>query len=259
MRNLQWLLLSLPVLLPKNKGEHAVKKIKQRARFGNRPDCYSLKKSRGDRCHRDPPRQHLIRVPCAPIPIFNYALIQSSFYLADTYKYMADNSSLLRQLANRAREWHTNTGISQSMMAHAIGMEDGNYSAFLAGKKGLGAESTCLLLEFIAMPRREAIAKFSAPVRTSKVVSFQSKGTKMYFDNDGYVPGLSGTDPNGTDDITSVVGAASENGYTPSTTDVLRQCRALHRKAIRAINSILQKAIPNANGSTAPTSQRFSR
>ena len=75
----------------------------------------------------------------------------------------------------------------------------------------------------------------------------------------GYVPGLSGIDPNGTDDITSIVAAASKNGYSPTTTDVLRQCRALHRKAIRAINDILQKASPNPQGTTAPTSQRFTR
>jgi hypothetical protein len=171
---------------------------------------------------------------------------------------MADNSSLLRQLASRARDWHTTTGISQSMMAHAIGMEDGNYSAFLAGKKGIGSEATCRLLKFVALPKREAIAKFSASTRSSKVVSFQSQGKRMYFDNDGWVSGT-GVDPNGTDDITSIVGAASENNYSPSTTDVLRQCRALHRKAIRAINDILQKASPNAQGSTPPTSQKFGR
>ena len=172
---------------------------------------------------------------------------------------MSDTLSLLQQIANRTKKWHSTTGISQSTIAHAIGTDQSNYSAFLAGRRGLSAESTCQLLGFVALPKREAIARFSAPVRSSKVVSFQSQGNKMYFDNDGYVPGLSGTDPNGTDDITSIVGAASENGYDPSTVEVLRQCRALHRKAIRSINAILQKASPNPQGSTPPTDQRFNR
>ena len=67
---------------------------------------------------------------------------------------MADNSSLLRQLASRASNWHSTTGISQQMMARAIGMEPGNYSAFLKGKRGLGAESTYLLLKYVALPKK---------------------------------------------------------------------------------------------------------
>jgi hypothetical protein len=52
-------------------------------------------------------------------------------------------------------------------MATAIGMADGNYSAFLNGNRGIGAEATCLLLRYTNMPRGKAIAAFSKPVRSS--------------------------------------------------------------------------------------------
>jgi hypothetical protein len=176
---------------------------------------------------------------------------------------MSDNRSLLQQLANHAKAWHSTTGISQSMMARAIGMEDSNYSAFLAGKRGIGSEATCYLSKFVALPKSEAIAKFSAPALRSKILCLQERGrARMSLDNiggDGWVSGQSGTDPNGTDDITSIVGAASENGYDQATVEVLRQCTALHRKAIKAINAVLQKAKPNPQGTTPPTDQRFGR
>jgi hypothetical protein len=50
-------------------------------------------------------------------------------------------ASLILQLANRARTFHVNTGISQSQMARAIGMDVGNYSAFLAGFYNRRADS----------------------------------------------------------------------------------------------------------------------
>lgn len=169
-------------------------------------------------------------------------------------------SSLVLQLAHRAKVFHQSTGISQSLMARAVDMTESNYSAFLNGKRGIGSESTCLLLKFTNMTRKQAIAQFTVPVRTSKVVAFQSQGRRMHFDNDGYVPGLSGTDPNDDGrDITDVPDAASQNGYDQATEDVLRQVRGLHRKAIRAIDDLLvQKARPNPQGSTPPNNQRFS-
>jgi hypothetical protein len=110
---------------------------------------------------------------------------------------MPDNSTLLEQLATHARAWHSNTGIPQTSIAKPIGMESSNYNSFLQGKKGLGAESTCLLLQFISMPKREVIAKFSKPASTSKILHFQQNNIKrMPLDNDGYVSGQSGADAN---------------------------------------------------------------
>jgi hypothetical protein len=68
---------------------------------------------------------------------------------------------------------------------------------FFRAKKGFNAESTFLLLQFISMPKREVITKFSKPTATSKILRFQQNGLKrIRLDNDGWVAG-SGTDPNG--------------------------------------------------------------
>jgi transcriptional regulator with XRE-family HTH domain len=80
---------------------------------------------------------------------------------------MPDNAPLLRQLANRATLFHSNTGITQNQMAKAIGMNAANYSSFLAGRTGISAESTCLLLKYANLTRRQAIATFSKPVFSS--------------------------------------------------------------------------------------------
>jgi transcriptional regulator with XRE-family HTH domain len=127
-------------------------------------------------------------------------------------KYMPDNQTLLNQLANRARKWHTDTGITQSQIAEAIGMADSNYSAFLSGRKGIGSESTCLLLQFTAMPRRQAVARFSNPIRSSRIMELQENGKPLRFDNPGWTPREGGTDhPNGTTSITSTSKAQRES------------------------------------------------
>jgi hypothetical protein len=66
--------------------------------------------------------------------------------------------SLISQLANRAKLFHQNSNISQAMMAKAVGMTEANYSQFLRKKRGLSAESTCLLLKFTNMPKQQAVA-----------------------------------------------------------------------------------------------------
>lgn len=80
---------------------------------------------------------------------------------------MSDNPSLLQQLASRCRKFNSATGIPQTAVAKALGMQSGNYNAFLQGNRGISAEATCQLLNFTAMTRQQAIAKFSAPVRSS--------------------------------------------------------------------------------------------
>jgi hypothetical protein len=170
---------------------------------------------------------------------------------------MPDNPSLMQQLANRAKTFHANTGIPQNLIAKACGLEDGNYSAFLSGKRGIGAESTCLLLKYLAMPKREAIAKFIKPIATSRIMLLQEKGTRMQLGNDGYVPGQSGVDPDGTGDITEVPDAASQNGYDQATEDLLRQVRGYHRKAASLISDFIIKAKANRDGTTPPTAQKF--
>src|SRR6202011_2325923 len=99
------------------------------------------------------------------------------------------DSSLLRQLANRAKLFHSNTGITQTQMAKAIGVNAANYSSFLSGRTGIGSEAVCRLLEYTAMTQRQAVAAFSKPVFSASVLHLQERGRKLHFDNSGWKPG----------------------------------------------------------------------
>jgi transcriptional regulator with XRE-family HTH domain len=163
---------------------------------------------------------------------------------------MADNS-LLKQLVSRARNLHDQTGISQYQMANAIGLAHGNYSEFLNGKRGIGSESVCALLKFTNMPRAQAIAIFSEPVPTSKITLLQEQGRRMQLDDDGggWLPGR---DPDPSDAGNSI------DDPDDDSLDALRRARAIHVKAIGAVDKYLAKARPNPNGTTPPSGQTFS-
>jgi transcriptional regulator with XRE-family HTH domain len=138
---------------------------------------------------------------------------------------MADNSLLIRQLASRARKLHEQTNISQAQMAAAIGMADGNYSQFLRDRRGIGAEATCLLLKYTNMPRQQAVAAFSKPSRSSRIMELQEKGRRMHLDDGGgWVPGRT-SDPNDLGD--SIIDPDND------TLDSLRRARAIHVKGYR--------------------------
>jgi transcriptional regulator with XRE-family HTH domain len=106
---------------------------------------------------------------------------------------MSDNS-LVRQLANRCSLFHRTTGITQTQLARAVGMAAGNYSDFLSGKKGIGAEATALLLRYTGMSQRQAVAAFSKPVFSAKILNLQEKGQPLHFDISSWVPSENSTD-----------------------------------------------------------------
>jgi hypothetical protein len=165
------------------------------------------------------------------------------------------SSPLLEQLAHRAIAFHQATNISRNQMAQAIGTEAANYSAFLNGKRGLAAESVCALLKFTGMTHRQAIAAFSEPVRSSKILRLQEQGKRLKFDNSGWIAKEGSTDdPNGTTDISSTSDA--QRRAVDNLLSVLAELDEMARVA--ALNAI-QKAYPNPNGTTAPNGQRFSR
>jgi hypothetical protein len=178
---------------------------------------------------------------------------------------MPDNPTLLAELASRAKSFHADTGISRAQMATAIGMADGNYSAFLSGRKGNGAEATCLLLKFIAMSKREGIAKFSKPAPTSKILHLQRSSAmnpevdtqyppqqndirKMRLaTNDGWVAQEGSTDdPVNSTTIDNAPDAATAGPvWNEDLIDTLRESRGYHRLIIRAISSYIQNAKTN--------------
>jgi hypothetical protein len=163
------------------------------------------------------------------------------------------NETLLKQLANRAKAWHQNTGISQAALAAALNMEEGNYSGFLKGKRGISAEATCTLLEFIKLPKRNAIAKLNKPVLSSRIMELQEKGKPMTFDNSGWVAQEgSNSDPNNHGDITTAPSAVTAT--VADLTSVFQTLDHLTRKAV--IDSFIAA---HAAANSIPTSQKFSR
>jgi hypothetical protein len=169
---------------------------------------------------------------------------------------MADTSSLLQQLASRARYFHQSTGITQSQLASALKMADGNYSAFLAGKKGLGAEAVCQLLKFTNMSKQQAIAQFSRPVRSSRIMELQECGKALHFSNDGWTAREGGTDdPNNSTDITNTRKAATAT----SIADLVALLGALDGVTRKSVIDAIVKAYPNPNATTPNNGQRFSR
>ena len=149
-------------------------------------------------------------------------------------------------------------------MAKAIGMTEANYSQFLRKKRGLSAESTCLLLKFTNMPRQQAVAKLTQSPITSQIMLLQSNRRRISLDrNDGaWVPGLSGIDPaSGSSSIHDTPDADTSGPvWDQSMIDVLRETRGYHRQAVKAINQYINAAKANA-GIVTPTgvSQKFSR
>ena len=73
------------------------------------------------------------------------------------------DSTLLTQLANRAKLWHTTTGVSQSLTAKAINVPDGNYSAFLAGKRGIGARVYLPIAEIGSLTKAGSDSQIQRP------------------------------------------------------------------------------------------------
>jgi transcriptional regulator with XRE-family HTH domain len=168
---------------------------------------------------------------------------------------MPDNVPLLRQLANRAKLFHSQNGITQTQIAKAIGVNAANYSSFLSGRTGMGSEAVCHLLKFTAMSQRQAVAAFSKPVFSASITHFQERGKHLRFNNPGWVPQEGSTqDPNGTTDITGTSDAQRE-----AVDNLLAVLAALDELTRQAVVGSIAKAYPNPNGTTPHNGQRFSR
>jgi transcriptional regulator with XRE-family HTH domain len=167
---------------------------------------------------------------------------------------MPDNAPLLRQLANRAKLFHSNTGITQTQMARAIGVDGSNYSSFLAGRTGINSEAVCRLLKYTSLTQRQAIATFSKPTFSAKILSLQEKGQPLRFDNSGWVPSENSTDDparSGTD-ITSTPRARTQQ--VADLTAVFQGLDYVTRK-----NVIDAFIVAHAASNTLPTKQQFSK
>ena len=124
------------------------------------------------------------------------------------------------------------------MMAKAVGMTEANYSQFLRKKRGLSAESTCLLLKFTNMPKQQAVAKLTQSPITSQIMLLQQNGRRISLDrNDGaWVPGLSEIDPaSGSSNIDDTPDADTSGPvWDQALIDTLRETRGIHRAAVQS-------------------------
>jgi hypothetical protein len=133
-------------------------------------------------------------------------------------------------------------------------MSAGNYSDFLAGKKGIGSEATALLLKYTAMSQRQAVATFSKPVFSAKILNLQERGQPLRFDNGGWLPREGGTDdPARSDtDITS-----SPRAKTQQVADLTAVFQALDYVTRKNVIDAFIEAHNASN--TLPTVQKFNR
>jgi transcriptional regulator with XRE-family HTH domain len=166
---------------------------------------------------------------------------------------MPDPLSLNQQLAQRAKTFCSNLGLAQNRLARLLKVDESQWSRFLNGQANLSSEKTLQLHRLLSFSRRDLELKFGSPEKlTARLMHLQVKGQPMKLGNDGWVAGT-GPDQNDGDitSVSSVNGGPSDDQLT----DVLRQVGNLHRQALDILNdytSKIQKARPNANGTTEP-------
>jgi hypothetical protein len=136
-------------------------------------------------------------------------------------------------------------------LSKILGVDAGNFNAFLSGCKTLSQERTTKLLQILNLNRMQLEAKFK-PVAV-QLGHFQQNGELVRLSNGGWVAiEGAGDDPNDTSDIT---GTWTANGK-PSGDDVidcLRQVQDLHRSAIAAIDDYLSKTQKGKVNRDGPT------
>lgn len=119
--------------------------------------------------------------------------------------------SLSQQLAQRAKTFCSNLGLTQSTLARLLKIDDSQMSGFLNGQANLSSEKTLKLVRLMSLSKRDLELKFGSPEKlTARLMHLQESGRELAevvrfaAPNGGWVPGLSnaGSDPNGSTDIT---------------------------------------------------------
>jgi predicted XRE-type DNA-binding protein len=171
---------------------------------------------------------------------------------------MSDSNalSLNQQLAQRAKTFCSNLGLTQSAVAALLKIDDSQCSRFLRGQANLSSEKTLKLVRLMSLSKRDLELKFGSPEKlTARLMHLQVKGQPLKLSNDGWIAGT-GPVPN-DGDITGVRTARdldNADDYQQETIDFLRDQQNIHRSAIKAIDDYLsgiQKGKVNS-GSTEP-------
>ena len=164
--------------------------------------------------------------------------------------------SLLQQLLNRTTLFRNQfPNITQAQIAKHIGVQESNFSAALAGRVGLNADSVIRLHNLFNLSKRDVQAVFSKPVLSGQILKLQEKGKALKFDNSGWIAKEgSDADPVNSTDIANTPKAQRE-----SVNNLLAVLGALDNVTRKTVIAAILEAYPNPNGTTANNGQRFSR
>jgi transcriptional regulator with XRE-family HTH domain len=165
--------------------------------------------------------------------------------------------SLNQQLAQRAKTFRSNLGLTQATLARLLRIDDSHLSRFLNGQAHLSSEKTLQLHRLMSLSKRDLELKFGSPEKlTGRLMHLQVKGQPMKLSNDGWLAGT-GPDPN-DGDITTVNNNPARSVPDAAELEFLAGLAGIHQQIIDKINNwqqAQQKARPNPNGSTGPTRQ----
>jgi transcriptional regulator with XRE-family HTH domain len=111
---------------------------------------------------------------------------------------MSDSNSLSlnQQLAQRAKTFCSNLGLTQATLARLLRIDDSHFSRFLSGQANLSGEKTLKLVRLMSLSKRDLELKFGSPEKlTARLMHLQVKGQPMRLSNDGWIAGT-GPDQN---------------------------------------------------------------
>jgi hypothetical protein len=163
------------------------------------------------------------------------------------------DTSLLTQRIHRTKTFKEKTGLTFKQIGKLTGLSEQHVCDVLAERKGLSAESTLQLWKLTRSTKAEAEMKLNAGKKIQvRIEHFQDMGQPQPMKLE-WVPGLSGSDPNDTGDITD-----DDRGDDPDiddTLDFLKNQLAIHAAASAAINDYISKVQSgkvNKTGTTKP-------
>jgi transcriptional regulator with XRE-family HTH domain len=184
---------------------------------------------------------------------------------------MAQQQTLISQLAERTATFLRHSGLTQSNLCRHLSISNSSLSQFLSGTKGLAPETVIKLCQVLSLSHDEIATKFSRPVRSTKILNLQGSvgglpARPMQLDvNEGWYPGADGSgagqDPNDGRTIDDAPDAVTSGPlWDQALIDTLRETRGYHRAACKAINQYINAAKANA-GIVTPSGvqQKFSR
>jgi transcriptional regulator with XRE-family HTH domain len=168
---------------------------------------------------------------------------------------MSDSNSLSlnQQLAQRAKTFCSNLGLTQATLARLLRIDDSHFSRFLSGQANLSGEKTLKLVRLMSLSKRDLELKFGSPEKlTARLMHLQVKGQPMRLSNDGWI---AGTGPDQNDgNITDVNQNPARSVPDAAELEFLAGLAGLHQRIIDKINNwqAQKSARPNPNGVTEP-------